>query len=81
MIIIKPMETEKWIGKIEFGNTIAFQVELRATKEDIKKEMLKLFNAKAKGIRTHIRNNKKIAIITFGKDVKAEEIATKIKMV
>lgn len=81
MIIKRPIETEKWIGKIEFENTIAFEVELKSTKDDIKKEIEKVFKAKAQKVRTHIKNNRKIAIVTFGKDVKAEDIATKMKMV
>ncbi len=81
MIIKRPIETEKWIGKIEFENTIAFEVDIRVTKLDVAKELERLFKAKAKKIRTHIKDNTKIAIITFGKDVKAEDIATKMKMV
>lgn len=80
-MIIRPIETEKWIPKIEFDNTIAFEVDIKATKDEIKKEMERLFKAKATKVRTHIKNNKKIAIVTFGKDVKAEDIATKMKMV
>ncbi|MDD5022843.1 MAG: 50S ribosomal protein L23 [Candidatus ainarchaeum sp.] len=81
MIIIKPLETEKWIGKIEFENTIAFQVDTRATKKEISDEINRKFSAKAKSIRTHIKGNKKIAIVSFGKEVKAEDIATKMKMI
>lgn len=80
-MIIKPIATEKWIGKTEFENTIAFQVQIETTKEDVKKEMLRLFKAKAKSVRTFIKDNKKVAIVTFGKEVKAEDIATRLKMV
>lgn len=81
MIIKRPLETEKWIGKIEFENTIAFEVDLRVTKKEVSDEIDKLFKVKTKKVRTQIRNNRKIAIVTFGKDVKAEDIATKMKMV
>lgn len=81
MIIKKPIETEKWIGKIEFENTIAFEVDIRASKLDVAKELDRLFKAKTEKVRTHIKDNTKIAIVKFGKDVKAEDIATKMKMV
>ncbi len=81
MIIKRPIETEKWIGKIEFENKIAFEVDLRATKKEILSEIEKLFNTKVESINTHIKGNSKIAIVKFPKDVKAEDVAAKIKMV
>ncbi|MBN2478179.1 50S ribosomal protein L23 [Candidatus Micrarchaeota archaeon] len=81
MIIKGSIGTEKWIGKIEFENTIAFFVDKKATKKQIKDEIMRLFNAKADEIRTHIRGNRKIAVVKLGKDAKAEDIATKLKMV
>ncbi|MFA5049722.1 MAG: 50S ribosomal protein L23 [Candidatus Micrarchaeia archaeon] len=81
MIIIKPIETEKWIGKIEFENKIAFEVDLRATKKEIGKEIERLFGSKIKSINTHIQGNSKIAIVKFPKEVKAEDIAAKMKMI
>jgi len=81
MIIKRAVETEKWIGKIEFENTIVFEVLLEATKYDVKKEMERLFKVKTQGIRTMIKDNKKYAIVKFGKDTKAEDIAAKLKMV
>lgn len=80
-MIIKTLETEKWIGKIEFENTIAFQVDKRVGKKDVAEEMKRLFKADVEKVRTMIRGSKKIAIVTFGKGTKAEDIATKLKMV
>ena len=39
MLIKSPVKTEKAIGKIDKENTIVFEVDERATKPEIKKEV------------------------------------------
>lgn len=81
MILLAPIKTEKAIGKIEFDNTMTFQVSLDSTKETIKKEVEKLFAVKVSSVRTYLTpHGKKRAFVTLAKGFKAEEITTKLKM-
>ena len=45
-IIRTPLSTEKSIRQIEFGNSLIFVVNPRATKGDVKKAVEQLFNVK-----------------------------------
>jgi len=45
-IIKYPLSTEKSIRQIEFGNSLIFVVNPRATKGDVKKAVEQLFNVK-----------------------------------
>ena len=78
MILIKPLMTEKAIKILEIENTIVFEVDRRARKEGIKKEIEKLFGIKVERINTMIRKNKKIAYIKLKKEFKAINVATKL---
>lgn len=81
MIILAPIKTEKAIGKIEFDNTITFEVDLGATKETVKKEVERLFAVKVGSVRTYILpSGKKRAFVKLQKGFKAEDITTKLKM-
>lgn len=81
MILIAPVKTEKAIGKIEFDNTLTFEVDTKATKESVKKETEKLFAVKVAGVKTYITpKGKKRALIKLAKGFKAEDITTKLKM-
>ena len=81
MILIAPIKTEKAIGKVEFDNTITFEVDLNATKEIVKKEVEKLFAVKVGSVRTYIApTGKKRALVKLAKGFKAEDITTKLKM-
>jgi len=82
MILIEPVKTEKAIGKIEYENTLTFLVDLKATKEDVKKEFEKLFNVKVASVRTFVSSKgKKHAFVRLEKEFKADDIATKLKMI
>ena len=54
MILKEPVKTEKAIGKIEFDNTITFNVQEKATKQQVKEEVEKVFKVKVKSVRTYM---------------------------
>lgn len=82
MILIAPVKTEKAIGKIEYENTLTFVVDLKATKDDVEKEVEKLFAVKVASVRTFVSpKGKKHALVRLEKEFKADDVATKLKMI
>jgi ribosomal protein L23 len=81
MKIIKPITTEKTIKIIEIDNTLVFDVNRKAKKDEIKKEFEKMFNVKVIDVRTHIQKNKKIAYIRLDKKNLAIDVATKLGLI
>ncbi|PIN90821.1 50S ribosomal protein L23 [Candidatus Pacearchaeota archaeon CG10_big_fil_rev_8_21_14_0_10_34_76] len=79
--ILKPVTTEKAVRRIDVENTLTFETERQARKEDIQKEVEKLFDVKVEKIRTMIRANKKIAHVRLNKKNPAIDIATKLGMI
>lgn len=77
-IIHEPITTEKVVRQIELENKLAFFVDRKATKEEIAKELEKMFNVKVQSVNTHIRNNKKIAFIKLKAETPAIDVATKL---
>ncbi|MCX6749876.1 MAG: 50S ribosomal protein L23 [Candidatus Pacearchaeota archaeon] len=75
---LKPIATEKAIMKVESENTITFLIDEKTTKQELKKEIEELFKVKVEKIRTHVRNNKKIAYIKLNKKSLAIDLATKL---
>ncbi len=51
-VIVKPIVTEKGVGKKEAEQTLCFQVNPDATKTDIKGAVEKLFKVKVEDVRT-----------------------------
>jgi large subunit ribosomal protein L23 len=51
-VILRPIITEKAVGKKETERTICFQVKLDATKTDIRNAVEKLFKVKVQDVRT-----------------------------
>jgi len=80
-ILLHPISTEKAIRAIEVENKIAFVTDLRANKIQIKNEVEKMFKVRVDKINTHIRNNKKIAIIKLKQDTPAIDVATKLGLI
>jgi large subunit ribosomal protein L23 len=80
-ILLEPITTEKIVRQIELENKIAFIVNRRATKEQIKEEIEATFKSKVESVNTHIRNNKKIAFIKLKQDSPAIDIATKLGII
>jgi ribosomal protein L23 len=82
MIIVGPVRTEKAIAKIEYHNTITFHVEVKSSKKDVKDEVEKLFKVKVADVRTYVTpRGEKHALVKLTKDFKADDIATKLKVV
>lgn len=82
MIIIAPIKTEKAISQIEYGNTLTFQVSLGSTKKEIQSEVEKLFNVKVASVRTFMTSRgKKRAFVKLDPSSKADDVATKLKMI
>lgn len=81
MILISPLKTEKAVGKIEFENTLMFDVNLNATKDDVKKEVERIFNVKVAAVRTFITpKGKKRALVKLAEGFKAEDVIAKLKI-
>lgn len=82
MILIEPVKTEKAISKIEYENTLTFSVALNSTRKQVKDEVEKLFKVKVASVRTFVTpKGEKHAFVRLGKDFKADDVATKLKMI
>ena len=78
-IIKHPLATEKSIRLMESENKLAFIVDRKARKPDIKQEIEKLFDVKVTNVRTlNTADNKKKAYITFSDETPAIDIATNL---
>jgi len=78
MKLIKPVSTEKAVKLLEAENKVVFIVDRRANKQEIKKEVEKLFKVKVEKVQTEIRENKKIAFVKLKKENLAIDVATKL---
>ncbi|MCX8197169.1 MAG: 50S ribosomal protein L23 [Candidatus Micrarchaeota archaeon] len=80
--ILYPVTNEKAVGLIEFQNTLTFVVEKKATKQQIKNDIEKLFDVKVASVRTLITPlGVKRAYVKLAKEYKADDIASKLKIV
>ena len=74
-----PISTEKAVRLMESDNKLTFMVELKATKQDIKKEIEKLFNVKVTKVNTLITPlGTKKAYVKLSKENPAIDLATKL---
>lgn len=80
-MLLKPVTTEKAVRMIEGENTIIFAVDRRGTKEEIKREVEKMFNVKVERINVMNKKNEKYAIVRLKKENKAIDVATKLGMI
>ncbi|HLC53081.1 MAG TPA: 50S ribosomal protein L23 [Candidatus Nanoarchaeia archaeon] len=80
-MMLRPVTSEKAVKLIDVENTLLFEVDRRAAKPEIKKEIESLFSVKISDIRTHIRNNKKYAYVRLAKANPAIDVATKLGMI
>jgi len=80
-MILKPVTTEKAVKMIELDNTLLFEVDRRAKKQQIQKEVEETFNVKIIKTRTFIRKNKKFAYVKLNKSNPAIDIATQLGMI
>lgn len=75
---MKALMTEKAVMMLESTNTITFVVSKIMSKEEIKKEIVELFDVQIAKIRTLIKGNKKYAYVTLKGDTLAIDVATKL---
>lgn len=76
-VLLCPITTEKAVKAIETENKMSFVVDRRATKAQVSQTLKEMFKAKVAKINTHIKNNKKIAIVKFKAETPAIDIAIK----
>ena len=80
-MILKPITTEKAVKMIDIENTLTFEVGRLDNKDDVRKEVEKVFNVKIERVRSLIRKNKKIVYVKLNKKNPAIDVATKIGMI
>ncbi len=81
MIINSAVKTEKSIQMMEFQNTVIFDVDLKATREMVKREVEAVFGVKVESVRVKITpKGQKHAFVKLAEGHKAETIATKLKI-
>jgi large subunit ribosomal protein L23 len=76
-VVKYPLSTEKSIRLMESENKLVFVVDLKATKQDVKRAVESLFKVKIVKVTTHIApNGDKRAYVKFSKATPAIDIAT-----
>lgn len=78
---LKPVTTEKAVKLLDGENTLVFKTGLKAGRDQIKREIEKLFNVKVHTVRTLIRNNIKTAYVKLDKKNPAVDVAAKLGMI
>lgn len=80
-VIRHPLSGEKTIRMMEAHNKLVFAVKQSATKQQIKEAIQNVFKAKVTCVHTKITSKgEKQAIVTFGKETPAIDIATSLGM-
>ena len=78
-VIIKPHVTEKTGNLIEFNNVIAFVVNRKANKNQIKYAFEDLYEEKVERVNTHITpRGEKVAFIKLVEEDMAEDVAVRL---
>ncbi|RMF07225.1 50S ribosomal protein L23 [Candidatus Woesearchaeota archaeon] len=78
-IVKYPLSTEKSIRLMEAENKLIFAVERKARKNEIKRAIEELFNAKVEKVNTYITpKGKKRAYVKFSDETPAIDIATNL---
>ncbi|MCW1296286.1 MAG: 50S ribosomal protein L23 [Candidatus Parvarchaeota archaeon] len=81
-IIKNAISTEKVVRLMEKENKLAFIVDKKANKNEIKNAVEKLFNVKVDNVRTMLTiKGEKKAIVKLNKEFKAIDVATKLKLI
>ncbi|MGM5479978.1 MAG: 50S ribosomal protein L23 [Nanobdellota archaeon] len=81
MMNIVPLSTEKSIRLMESENKLIFQVDVKASKNEIKKEIESLFDVKVDKVNTLINYDAtKRAIVKFSDESPAVDLATKLEL-
>lgn len=78
-VVRHPISTEKSIRMMESENKLIFSVDRKASKNEIKKAIEKLFNCKVVSVNTMtISGSEKRAYIQFSPETPAIDIATNL---
>ncbi|AET37801.1 60S ribosomal protein uL23 Ecym_2044 [Eremothecium cymbalariae DBVPG len=78
-VIEKPVNSETAMKKVEDGNTLVFQVSLKANKHQIKNAIKELYEVDVLSVNTLVRpNGTKKAYVRLTKDHDALDIANRI---
>lgn len=78
-VVEYPVITEKSVDLISTQNRLIFIVNKKATKQQIKQAVEKLYNVKVKTINTLVdRQNRKKAFVTLAKGFDAQDVANKL---
>lgn len=80
IILEKVIASEKVVRMIERENLLCFETDRKTKKEEIKKEVEKLFDVRVENVKTLTRGNKKRAYVKLKPEFVAADIATKIGM-
>jgi large subunit ribosomal protein L23 len=80
-MILKPIASEKAVKMIELDNTLLFEAPRTARRDEIKKEVEKVFDVKVDEVRVLIKLNKKFAYVRLKKESLAIDVATKLGMI
>ena len=78
-ILVKPHVTEKTMNLIDLNNEIAFVVDRKANKKQIKNAFEDLYEEKVERVNTHITTKGvKVAYVKLVEEEMAEEIAVRL---
>lgn len=77
-MIRHPYVTEKASIEMDTGNKLQFLVDVRATKDQIKREIEETYDVTVIDIKTMMTKKGKKAIVTLSPEDSAEEIATRL---
>lgn len=81
-LIRYPLATEKAIRMIEAENTMTFEVERKAKKADIKKQVQELYKVKVEKVNTMITTRgTKRAYVKLAKETPALDVATQLGLI
>ncbi|MFZ8791041.1 MAG: 50S ribosomal protein L23 [Thermosphaera aggregans] len=81
-IIVRPVQSEKALGMIDKQNTLTFIVDIKATKQDVKKAVETLFNVKVEKVRILVTpKGEKKAYVKLAPEYKASDVAAQIGLI
>jgi len=81
-VIIGPLNTEKAMRMMEMENRIAFIVDRKSNKQDIKMAVEKIFNVKVTKVNTLIRpTGKKLAYVKLDYNYPAMDVITRLGLI
>ena len=81
-VILYPLISEKAVALIHSQNTITFIVDRRATKQQIKSEVERLYGVKVERVNTLVtQDGRKKAYVKLKKEYSAVDLATKLGVI